>query len=334
MNKIINLLNRVLNSNGRKLKKRNEYMYWSPFISHHKPKLQINVQTQKWHCWVSNVGGRTLFQLLKKVGASKQHFDELRELVDDKYFKFSLNNNNNNKINIFFHKKSLNILGWQTEDLYQNLVITFIYNIKKNNKIVKRHALNYLYKRGIDDSDILKYNIGYCDDGLYSNRIIIPSYDADGKLNFFVGRDFYSSKMKYRNSPTTKNIIGFDLFINWDEPIILCEGVFDAMAFKRNAIPLFGKNVMSNLQKKIIESKVKVIYLALDNDALEDTIKISEYFINNGIDVRMMKFKEKDPSEIGFESLLYLINKTTKTKFSDLMRLKLNGKTKKYMEVL
>jgi len=106
------------------------------------------------------------------------------------------------------------------------------------------------------------------------------------------------------------------------------------MAFKRNSIPLFGKTVMSKLQKKIIETKVKVIYLALDNDALEDTIKISEYFINNGIDVRMMKFKEKDPSEIGFESLLYLINKTTKTKFSDLMRLKLNGKTKKYMEVL
>ena len=62
MSKIVNLLNRVLSSNGRKLKKRNEYMYWSPFISHHKPKLQINIQTQKWHCWVSNVGGRTLFR--------------------------------------------------------------------------------------------------------------------------------------------------------------------------------------------------------------------------------------------------------------------------------
>ncbi len=191
-----------------------------------------------------------------------------------------------------------------------------------------------MYKRGITDDDILKYNIGYCDDGLYSNRIIIPSYDSDGQLNFFVGRDFYNSKMKYRNSPTSKDIIGFDLFINWDEPIILCEGVFDAMAFKRNAIPLFGKNIMSTLQKKIIESRVKVIYLALDNDAIEDTIKISDNFINNGIDVRMIKFKEKDPSEIGFENLLYLINKTTKTKFSDLMRLKLNGKTKKYMEVL
>ena len=200
--------------------------------------------------------------------------------------------------------------------------------------IVKRHALSYLYKREIDDSDILKYNIGYCDEGLYSNRIIIPSYDSDGKLNFFVGRDFYSSKMKYRNSPTTKDIIGFDLFINWDEPIILCEGVFDAMAFKRNALPLFGKTVMKTLQKKIIESRVKTIYLALDNDAVVDAVKISENFINNGIDVRMMKFEEKDPSETGFETLLYLINRTKQTKFSDLMRLKLNGKKRKHMEIL
>ena len=48
----------------------------------------------------------------------------------------------------------------------------------------------------------------------------------------------------------------------------------------------------------------------------------------------MIKFKEKDPSEIGFENLLYLINRTEQTKFSDLMRLKLNGKRKKHMEIL
>jgi len=47
-----------------------------------------------------------------------------------------------------------------------------------------------------------------------------------------------------------------------------------------------------------------------------------------------MEFKEKDPSETGFETLLYLINITEQTKFSDLMRLKLNGKTKRHMEIL
>jgi len=311
-NKIVNLINRVLGSNGTKLKKLDEYMYWSPFISHHKQKLQINIKNQNWHCWVSNTGGRTLFQLLKKVNASHQHFDELKELVGDSPRYTKTTNVKNEVVQLPTEFKPL----WNGGD-----------------SIVKRHALSYLYKRNIDDSDILKYNIGYCDNGLYSNRIIIPSYDSDGTLNFFVGRDFYSSKMKYRNSPTSKDIIGFDLFINWDEPIILCEGVFDAMAFKRNAIPLFGKTVMKTLQKKIIESRVKTIYLALDNDAVVDATKISEHFINNGIKVKMMRFEEKDPSETGFKSLLYLISRTKQTRFSDLMRLKLNGKTKKHMEI-
>ena len=313
-NKIVNLLNRVLGNNGTKLKKLDEYMYWSPFVSHHKQKLQVNIKTQKWHCWVSNTGGRTLFQLLKKINASHKHFDELRELVGDTpRYKKKSNSKVNDVVQLPTEFKPL----WNGGD-----------------SIVKRHSLSYLYKRGIDDSDILKYNIGYCDEGSYSNRIIIPSYDSDGTLNFFVGRDFYSSKMKYRNSPTSKDIIGFDLFINWDEPIILCEGVFDAMAFKRNAIPLFGKTVMKTLQKKIIDFGVKTIYLGLDNDAIEDAVKISDNFINNGVKVKLMEFKEKDPSETGFETLLYLINRTEQTKFSDLMRLKLNGKKRKHMEIL
>ena len=312
MNKIVNLLNRVLNSNGTKLKKQDEYMYWSPFTSHHKPKLQINIQNGNWHCWVSNMGGRNLFQLFSKISASNNHFDELKELVGDspRYRK-----KDDTSIKVVQLPKEFKPL-WNGGD-----------------SIVKRHALSYLYKRGIDDSDMLKYNIGYCTEGLYSNRIIIPSYDSDGKLNFFVGRDFYDSKMKYSNSPTTKDIIGFDLLINWDEPIILCEGVFDAMSFKRNAIPLFGKTVMDELQKKIIEFKVKVIYLSLDSDAITDAIKISENFINNGVEVRMMKFQENDPNEIGFEKLLYLIKETSITKFSDLMKMKLNGTRKKHMEI-
>ena len=312
MNKIINLLNRVLNSNGTKLRKQDEYMYWSPFISHHKPKLQINITTGKWHCWVSNVGGHNLFQLFKKVGASNEHFSELGELVDDVPRYKKTKDTSKEVVQLPKEYKPL----WNGGD-----------------SIVKRHALSYLYKRGINDQDILKYDIGYCDFGLYSNRIIIPSYDSDGKLNFFVGRDFYNGKMKYRNSPTSKDIIGFDLFINWDEPIILCEGVFDAMAFKRNAIPLFGKTIMDTLMKKIIEFRVKTIYLGLDNDAIEDAVKITETFINNGIEVRMMNFKEKDPSETGFSNLLYLIDRTKKTKFSDLMRVRLNGKTKRHMEI-
>ena len=60
---------------------------------------------------------------------------ESRE-VDGKYINFSIINNNN-EINVFFDKKTLNLIGWQTEDIYQNLVITYIYRIKYNQKIKK-----------------------------------------------------------------------------------------------------------------------------------------------------------------------------------------------------
>ena len=314
MNKIINLLNRVLNSNGTKLRKQDEYMYWSPFISHHKPKLQVNIITGKWHCWVSNQGGHNLFQLFKKLKASKEHFDELVEIVGE--------------------SKSLSSKYEKVKDKkIVRLPNEFKALWKRGSSIIKRHSVVYLQNRGINMPDIIRYGIGYCEEGVYANRVIVPSYSSNGELNYFVGRDIYEGGMKYKNPPVSKDIIGFDLFINWDEPIILCEGVFDAMAFRRNAIPLFGKTVMDTLMKKIIEFRVKTIYLGLDNDAIEDAVKITETFINNGIEVRMMNFKEKDPSETGFSNLLYLIDRTKKTKFSDLMRVRLNGKTKRHMEI-
>ena len=72
--KIVNLLNRVLKSQGQQLTKENEYMWGRPFVNHHKPKLQINIKSGKWHCWVSGQSGHNLFQLFKKLKASKKEF--------------------------------------------------------------------------------------------------------------------------------------------------------------------------------------------------------------------------------------------------------------------
>ena len=56
--------------------------------------------------------------------------------IDNKYINFTIIKNNN-EINIFFDKKTLNLIGWQTEDIYQNLVVTYIYKIQYNQKIDK-----------------------------------------------------------------------------------------------------------------------------------------------------------------------------------------------------
>ena len=312
--KIINLLNRVIGNNGRLLNKANEYMYWSPFVHHHKPKLQINTKTQKWHCWISNQGGHNLFQLFKKLKASREQFDELADIVGKPRQSLS-SNRDKVKENIVKLPKEFKPL-WNSKD-----------------GIIKRHAMNYLKKRGITMGDVIRYNIGYCEDGVYGNRIIIPSYNSDGELNYFVGRDIYSGGMKYKNPPVSKDVIGFDLFVNWDEPLILCEGSFDAMAIRRNAIPLFGKTIPKKLKMKIYEKRVKQIYILLDNDAIKDSIKITDDLMRNGIDVYFVNLKKEDPSDMGFKKVINLIKETKQTSFSDLMRMKLNGKKRQYMEI-
>ena len=57
--------------------------------------------------------------------------------VDNKYYNFTIVNENN-KINIFFNNKNYNLIGWQTEDIYQNLAIIFISKIKTNQTINKK----------------------------------------------------------------------------------------------------------------------------------------------------------------------------------------------------
>jgi len=313
INNIVYLLDRVIGSKGQKLKKPNEYMYWSPFVVHHKPKLQVNIVTGKWHCWVSNAGGHNLFQLFKKLNATNDQFTELRGIVDE--------------ISYGYESKEVRKEG------KVELPKEFLSLVYKHPSPVYKNAMVYLQRRGITYEDILKYNIGYCDQGLYTNRVIIPSYDEDGKLNFFVGRDIFESKMKYRNSPTSKDVVGFELFINWDEPIVLCEGPFDAIAIKRNVIPLFGKTILSNLRRKIIEKKVKQVYISLDRDAFQDSLKMVEEFMKNNIDVYFVNLPEKDPSDLGFEKVIPLLKETEKMKFSDLMRYKLNGKVKKSINI-
>ena len=123
-----------------------------------------------------------------------------------------------------------------------------------------KHAIHYLTQRGIGIKDIIKYNIGYCKEGLYGQRVIIPSYNSDGSLNYFVSRSYCpENKMKYKNPPISKNVICFDSQVNWNEPIILCEGVFDAITIKRNAIPLLGKFPSRILVEKIFMSGITAV---------------------------------------------------------------------------
>ena len=166
--------------------------------------------------------------------------------------------------------------------------------------------------------------MGYCEYGPYADRIVIPSYNSKGILNYFTSRTFKEDTFQtYKNPDTSRNIIPFEMFINWDLPVILCEGPFDAIAIKRNVIPLLGKNIQSNLMKKLVSSKVKKIYIALDNDALKQALKFCEELLNEGKEVYLVELPGKDPSEMGFKEFTKLVQKATPLNQFSLMEKKI-----------
>jgi DNA primase len=109
---------------------------------------------------------------------------------------------------------------------------------------------------------------------LYENRIIIPSYDINGDLNYFIARSYLSkTKMKYKNPEVDKeNLIWNENLINWDEPLFIVEGAFDSI-FLENSIPMLGKFMTQNLFNKLYTSAKKII-IVLDPDAWGDAEKL------------------------------------------------------------
>jgi len=137
-----------------------------------------------------------------------------------------------------------------------------------------KQAYKYLRSRNITDEMIKKFNIGYCDEGLYENRIIIPSYDEYDDLNYFVARSYLNySKRKYMNPQADKNtLIWNEHMIDWDKPIYLVEGVFDSI-FLENSVPMLGKFITNNLFEKVYDNAKKVV-IVLDSDAWVDSVKL------------------------------------------------------------
>jgi DNA primase len=121
----------------------------------------------------------------------------------------------------------------------------------------------------------------------------------------------------------SKDTVPFELFINWSSPLVLVEGMFDALAVKRNAIPLLGKHIQRELMKKIVTSQVQKIYIALDKDAQQDAVKFCEQLMDEGKEIYLVDLEDKDPSEMGFKAITNLIQKTTPLDQYGLMAKKL-----------
>ena len=218
-----------------------------------KGNLEVNYKYGVFKCWVCAETHDThgsIFKLIKKFGTKKQlkNYELLKP-------------ENGGEIN----KRVYNQIKLPEEfvafkDASMGLKLTPEY----------KKAYNYIKKRNITDLMLQIYNIGFCYKGPYENRIIIPSYDEDKRINYFIARSYLDyTKLKYKNPEAQKEIIIFnEHLIDWNEPIYIVEGAFDSI-FIPNSIPMLGKFMSEHLFEKLYNNAKKII-IVLDPDAYGD----------------------------------------------------------------
>lgn len=243
-----------------------------------KYNLEVNLQKQVYNCWKccdTNGTSGKISKLIKKYGNSflyKQYKDELETLIKSKLYDINAFQDNNIGI----------------EESYVKLPDSFT-KIKDIKKLTDKRLIDYLKRRKITQEIVDKYRIGYTtwddSDPFCRNRIIVPSYDEFGDLNYWSGRDYTGkAKAKYKNCSTEKQDIIFqESLIDWDSDIILCEGTLDAI-YMDNCVSLLGKSLTrkSKLYQAIKEKANGKIIICLDSDTDISETKTIYNLLNSG----------------------------------------------------
>jgi len=254
----------IKNFLGSYYKSKDEFLFHCPKCNHHRKKLSLNFDKNVFKCWVCDYVGKDIGRLVYSHGSpeDKSRWKTLTGVVD-----FSQIGKDKEIANISLPKEFITLTGEETNPLSISV-------------------RQYLKSRGLIRDDIVWWKMGYCPDGEYKQRVIIPSFDMRGNLNYFIARSYTSGEwQKYKNPPVEKDFIFNELYLDWDKDITIVEGVFDAIV-AHNAIPLLGSTLRENsyIFQKIV-SKCGKIYIALDSDAEGKEDIISKLFMLYGVDV-------------------------------------------------
>jgi len=269
---------------GSYLQKGDEFLYYCPYCKHHKRKMSINFSKNKAKCWTCDVRHGNIYRIVRRFGdyQQRQKYRELQGLVDLSDFEEMF-------------KEYNNIQEKQVLEMPEG----FVSLCNKDLPMESTDAFRYLSSRGIGRREILKWKIGYCKEGRYAGRIIVPSFDMEGDLNYFIARSYVGHSRRYLNPPSSRDIVFNELNIDWDEPIILVEGVFDAIAAGNNAIPILGSTLreQSRLFQAIAIHDTPV-YMALDSDAEKKAEWIIKSMLRYDLEVHKVPIDEEDVGEM------------------------------------
>ena len=264
----------------------NNHYFECPSCHHRNNKMTVNLENGVFNCWHCGMKGRSFIWLLKLAGASnpnqyKKIFNETQQInLEDIDKIFGKEEVRKNKL----------ALPKGYASLFRNIDKTFY-----------KPALEYLLNRGLKKEDVLKYDIHY---SVSEQRILFPSYDRDHNLNYYVARTIQRfENYKYKNATTSKKEVIFnEHLVEWEKPLYIVEGIFDAILSRKNAVPILGSNVGrgSLLFKRLLQNNTEVI-IALDADAKKKIIKMINELVRYNIPVTYVDWKseERDIAEMG-----------------------------------
>jgi hypothetical protein len=275
MNKKIDVITSVL---GNYHHAGSECLFSCPYCKHHRRKLSINVERNVYKCWICDTRGKDIFRIIRRFGTFKEQ-ERWKELSNTRYDLTDFDD----------------LFGIQhTQPLASETIVDipegFHTLTGTPSSPTEKRIINYLDSRGVGKSDIIKWKIGYTTQGRYRNRVVIPSFNENGDLNYFVARAFGDQYMRYLNPPVSRNIIFNELYVDFSEEVVLVEGVFDAIK-AHNSVPILGSSIRetSKLFQKIVKHDTPVL-LALDPDARNKSNIIKNLLLKYAIEVRELKY--------------------------------------------
>lgn len=236
-----------------------------------KYNLEINLTKKVYKCWKCEISG-PIPKLLKYYAKR-----DIYNLYNENFESFDY----------------INVVNDEDEEVYREVILPkeFI-PFSKVDKDIPSHleAYNYLrYARNIDDNTIINLNIGFCIEGYYKNRIIIPSYDSKYKLNYFITRTYINDPITYIKPKINQDVIFNEHKLDWNSTVYIVEGGFDYISIPINTLCLLGKDFIPYVFEKVFEYKPPLVFL-LDPDAMKQTIKYINIF--NNLSIKNIKFVE------------------------------------------
>ena len=211
-----------------------------------KKKLVVHLEKGWFHCWVCSFSGKNPLYLFRKYAAAN-----LRQCAE------------------LFNCAQLNVNVKQEEAKPKVAFPGDAKLVAGSSDPDAKAIVSYLKSRGLSILDMYRWRVCYSNEFRFRRKAIFPSFDSEGNINYYVARAIDETKYKYNNAKIAKSTIIFnEIDVDWSQPVILVEGVFDAIKCPDNAVPVLGSTLpKSSLLFEMLKRHQSTVIIAFDEDA-------------------------------------------------------------------